>query len=114
MTKFVGQEPAKVEIQPGVFKKLMLVGIQGTGKTTSAVTSWITSPFQTAIDNRAGTPAVGTRGAQTPLQSRVNSLFGTGSPASGQSTALNAGAGTNSVLLYGGLALLAFALLKRR
>ncbi len=37
MTKFVGQEPAKVEIQPGVFKKLMLVGIQGTGKTTSAV-----------------------------------------------------------------------------
>ena len=37
MTKFVGQEPAKVDVQPGVFKKLMLVGIQGTGKTTSAV-----------------------------------------------------------------------------
>jgi len=37
MTKFVGEAPAKVEIQPGVFKKLMLVGIQGTGKTTSAV-----------------------------------------------------------------------------
>ncbi len=37
MTKFVGQEPAKVEVQPGVFRKLMLVGIQGTGKTTSAV-----------------------------------------------------------------------------
>jgi len=37
MTKFVGQEPAKVEVQPGVFKKLMLVGIQGTGKTTTSV-----------------------------------------------------------------------------
>ncbi len=37
MTKFVGEAPAKVEIQPGAFKKLMLVGIQGTGKTTSAV-----------------------------------------------------------------------------
>ncbi len=37
MTKFVGQEPAKVEVQPGSFRKLMLVGIQGTGKTTSAV-----------------------------------------------------------------------------
>ena len=37
MTKFVGEAPAKVEIQPGVFRKLMLVGIQGTGKTTSAV-----------------------------------------------------------------------------
>jgi signal recognition particle subunit SRP54 len=37
MTKFVGQDPAKVEIQPGVFRKLMLVGIQGTGKTTSSV-----------------------------------------------------------------------------
>src|SRR5947209_17486804 len=37
MTKFVGQDPAKVEVQPGVFRKLMLVGIQGTGKTTSSV-----------------------------------------------------------------------------
>ena len=37
MTKFVGQDPAKVEIQPGTFRKLMLVGIQGTGKTTSSV-----------------------------------------------------------------------------
>ncbi len=37
MTKFVGQEPAKVEVQPGTFRKLMLVGIQGTGKTTSSV-----------------------------------------------------------------------------
>ncbi len=37
MTRFVGQEPAKVEVQPGGFRKLMLVGIQGTGKTTSAV-----------------------------------------------------------------------------
>ncbi len=37
MTRFVGQEPAKVEVQPGQFRKLMLVGIQGTGKTTSAV-----------------------------------------------------------------------------
>src|SRR3989449_1518754 len=37
MTKFVGSEPAKMEVQPGSFRKLMLVGIQGTGKTTSAV-----------------------------------------------------------------------------
>jgi len=37
MTKFVGQDAAKVEVQPGVFRKLMLVGIQGTGKTTSSV-----------------------------------------------------------------------------
>ncbi len=37
MTKFVGEEAAKVEVQPGGFRKLMLVGIQGTGKTTSAV-----------------------------------------------------------------------------
>ncbi len=37
MTRFVGQDPAKVEVQPGIFRKLMLVGIQGTGKTTSTV-----------------------------------------------------------------------------
>src|SRR5439155_1749019 len=37
MTKFVGQDPAKVEVQPSVFRKLMLVGIQATGKTTSSV-----------------------------------------------------------------------------
>jgi hypothetical protein len=37
MAKFVGQDPAKVEIQPGAFRKIMLVGIQGTGKTTSSV-----------------------------------------------------------------------------
>ena len=37
MTKFVGQEPARIELQPGVFRRLMLVGIQGTGKTTSSV-----------------------------------------------------------------------------
>ncbi len=37
MTRFVGQDSAKVEVQPGQFRKLMLVGIQGTGKTTSAV-----------------------------------------------------------------------------
>lgn len=37
MTKFVGAEPAKAEVQPGLFRKMMLVGIQGTGKTTSSV-----------------------------------------------------------------------------
>ncbi len=37
MTKFVGQETAKADVQPGAFRKLMLVGIQGTGKTTSSV-----------------------------------------------------------------------------
>src|SRR5216110_1407074 len=28
MAKFVGQDPAKVELQPGTFRKIMLVGIQ--------------------------------------------------------------------------------------
>src|SRR5205809_64714 len=37
MAKFVGQDPAKAEVQPGTFRKIMLVGIQGTGKTTSSV-----------------------------------------------------------------------------
>ncbi len=37
MAKFVGQEPARTEVQPGTFRKIMLVGIQGTGKTTSSV-----------------------------------------------------------------------------
>ncbi|HZY94762.1 MAG TPA: signal recognition particle protein Srp54 [Candidatus Bathyarchaeia archaeon] len=37
MTKFVGHEPAKTDVQPGQFRKVMLVGIQGTGKTTSTV-----------------------------------------------------------------------------
>src|SRR2546426_1674382 len=37
MAKFVGQDPAKAEIQPGTFWKIILVGIQGTGKTTSSV-----------------------------------------------------------------------------
>ncbi len=37
MTRFVGQDAPKVEVQPGQFRKLMLVGIQGTGKTTSSV-----------------------------------------------------------------------------
>src|SRR5437870_10656384 len=37
MTRFLGQDAPKVDVQPGAFRKLMLVGIQGTGKTTSAV-----------------------------------------------------------------------------
>lgn len=37
MTRFVGQEPVRVEVQPGASRKIMLVGIQGTGKTTSSV-----------------------------------------------------------------------------
>src|SRR5438105_6071728 len=37
MAKFVGQDPAKVELQPGTFRKIMLVGVQGTGNTTSSV-----------------------------------------------------------------------------
>src|SRR5438046_10410643 len=37
MAKFVGQDPAKVEIQPGTLRKIMLVGIQGTGKTARSV-----------------------------------------------------------------------------
>ena len=37
IARFLGQDPAKVDVQPGHFRKLMLVGIQGTGKTTSSV-----------------------------------------------------------------------------
>src|SRR5438552_18639089 len=37
MTKFVGQAPAKGEVQPGVFRKLMPDASQGTGRTTSSV-----------------------------------------------------------------------------
>src|SRR5437870_10478139 len=37
MTRFLGQDAPKVDVQPGAFRKLMLVGIQGTGKTTSSV-----------------------------------------------------------------------------
>ena len=37
MARFLGQDAPKVDVQPGAFRKLMLVGIQGTGKTTSSV-----------------------------------------------------------------------------
>lgn len=37
LTRFLGEEPAKTIIQPGKTFLMMLVGIQGSGKTTSAV-----------------------------------------------------------------------------
>jgi len=37
LTKFLGEEPAKTTIQPGRRNIIMLVGIQGSGKTTGTV-----------------------------------------------------------------------------
>ncbi len=37
LTKFLGEEPAKTAIQPGRRNIIMLVGIQGSGKTTGTV-----------------------------------------------------------------------------
>jgi len=37
LTRFLGEEPAKFTIEPGKTQTIMLVGIQGTGKTTAAV-----------------------------------------------------------------------------
>lgn len=37
LTRFLGEEPAKLVIEPGRYNVIMLVGIQGTGKTTAAV-----------------------------------------------------------------------------
>jgi signal recognition particle subunit SRP54 len=37
LTRFLGEEPAKLAIEPGGYHVVMLVGIQGTGKTTAAV-----------------------------------------------------------------------------
>jgi len=37
LTRFLGEEPSKLTIEPGKTQVIMLVGIQGTGKTTAAV-----------------------------------------------------------------------------
>jgi signal recognition particle subunit SRP54 len=37
LTRFLGEEPSKVTVEPGKRHVIMLVGIQGTGKTTAAV-----------------------------------------------------------------------------
>ncbi|HUK29228.1 MAG TPA: signal recognition particle protein Srp54 [Candidatus Acidoferrales bacterium] len=37
LTRFLGEEPAKLVIEPGKRQVIMLVGIQGTGKTTASV-----------------------------------------------------------------------------
>ena len=37
LTRFLGEEPAKITVEPGNKHVIMLVGIQGTGKTTAAV-----------------------------------------------------------------------------
>src|SRR3972149_1135358 len=37
LTLFLGEEPSKLTIEPGKTQVIMLVGIQGTGKTTAAV-----------------------------------------------------------------------------
>jgi signal recognition particle subunit SRP54 len=37
LTRFLGEEPGRFTIEPGKTRVLMLVGIQGTGKTTAAV-----------------------------------------------------------------------------
>jgi signal recognition particle subunit SRP54 len=37
LTRFLGEEPSKLTVEPGRTNTIMLVGIQGTGKTTAAV-----------------------------------------------------------------------------
>jgi signal recognition particle subunit SRP54 len=37
LTRFLGEEPSKLTVEPGRTHVIMLVGIQGTGKTTAAV-----------------------------------------------------------------------------
>jgi len=37
LTRFLGEEPSRLIIEPGKIHVIMLVGIQGTGKTTAAV-----------------------------------------------------------------------------
>ncbi len=37
LTRFLGEEPSRLTIEPGKAHVIMLVGIQGTGKTTAAV-----------------------------------------------------------------------------
>lgn len=37
LTRFLGEEPSKLTIEPGKTQVIMLVGIQGAGKTTAAV-----------------------------------------------------------------------------
>lgn len=37
LTRFLGEEPTKLAIEPGKTQVIMLVGIQGTGKTTASV-----------------------------------------------------------------------------
>ena len=37
LTRFLGEEPTKLPIEPGKSQVIMLVGIQGTGKTTASV-----------------------------------------------------------------------------
>jgi signal recognition particle subunit SRP54 len=37
LTRFLGEEPTKVTVEPGKNQIVMLVGIQGTGKTTASV-----------------------------------------------------------------------------
>ena len=36
LTRFLGEKPASLKIEPGKRKVLMLVGIQGSGKTTAS------------------------------------------------------------------------------
>src|SRR3989304_6453832 len=37
LTRFLGEEPTKLTVEPGQTQVIMLVGIQGTGKTTASV-----------------------------------------------------------------------------
>jgi len=37
LTRFLGEDPAKITVEPGKKNVIMLVGIQGTGKTTASV-----------------------------------------------------------------------------
>jgi hypothetical protein len=108
-----GAPPTKPDV-PSTSTSWLGSALDAIGKSASAATAWATSPFQTSVAPATATPAVGVKGSQTSLQSRINSLFGTGSPASGLSATAGSARTNSNLLLYGGLALFAFALIKRR
>lgn len=86
------------------------------GSAASTVKSWYSSVSGwfgggSPINSSGGTAAVVQPGAQSTLQSRFASLFGTGSPAA--RGAAPQGATKSSLFLLGGVALLAIAVAHR-
>jgi signal recognition particle GTPase len=51
LTRFVGDKPVPIKMEPGKKKNIMLVGIQGSGKTTHAAK--LARYFQKGLETRA-------------------------------------------------------------